>query len=300
MRINQAIASERTTRIYPMLSVVPDLSRVSELSNEDTKEVLAFLNVRPVHTVVMTSFILDNGIESTLNRGKYFGYRNDEGRLEGVALIGHSTLVEARTEVALEALAYAARTSDTAIHLIMSGGDVATAFWNYLFGPSVEPSTTCTELLFEMGFPFPVQGCDHDVRYATAEELEAVAEAQAEVAELECGVNPLLRDREGFLKRVLRRIEQQRVFVVFEGDELVFKADVIARTDSVAYLEGVYVSPRFRGQGVGSKCLSDVCVRLLSEVSNVCLLSNTAFKGAHRSFVKAGMHNTDACTTLFV
>ena len=75
----------------------PDLSRVSELLLGDTQEVLDFLSIRPVHTVVMTSFINDNGIASELNRGKFYGYRNADGEIEGVALIGHSTLVEARS-----------------------------------------------------------------------------------------------------------------------------------------------------------------------------------------------------------
>jgi hypothetical protein len=38
----------------------------------------------------------------------------------------------------------------------------------------------------------------------------------------------------------------------------------------------------------------------MDRVENVCLLSNVEFKGAHRSFMKAGMRHTDACTTLFV
>jgi predicted GNAT family acetyltransferase len=120
------------------------------------------------------------------------------------------------------------------------------------------------------------------------------------VAEIECGVNPMLRDREGFLKRVMRRIEQGRIFVVFDDGKLVFKADVIAETDSVAYLEGVYVGSDHRGKGIGSKCLSKLCVQLLSRVQSICLLSNVEFKGAHKTFLKAGMHETDACTTLFV
>jgi hypothetical protein len=44
----------------------------------------------------MKSFIIDNGMESNMNRGSFVGYRNANGDLEGVALIGHSTLVEAR------------------------------------------------------------------------------------------------------------------------------------------------------------------------------------------------------------
>ena len=299
MKYNQATTHARWQQA-PSFTIAPDLSRVDELRDEHQTEVLNFLAIRPVHTVVMTSFIRDNGIESPLNRGKFFGYRNSAGTFEGIALIGHSTLIEARTDEALKALAFVARSSETPIHLIMSSGAVASSFWNHLYGAAKEPSLTCTELLFEVGFPLPVQKCEYDLRTARPEELEAVAIAQAEVAEIECGVNPMLRDREGFLKRVMRRIEQGRVFVVFDGDKLVFKADIIAETNSVAYLEGVYVGPEYRGKGVASKCLSRLFLNLLERVENVCLLSNVEFKGAHRSFVKAGMRNTDACTTLFV
>jgi GNAT superfamily N-acetyltransferase len=248
----------------------------------------------------MTSLINDNGLESDLNRGKFFGYMNATGKLEGVALIGHSTLVEARTDDAMHALALRARRSETPIHLIMSDGKAAESFWKYFSGNFGEPRLTCEEELFELGFPFLVQKCEWQLRYATLDELESVAEAQAEVALLESGVDPMARDREGFLRRVTRRIEQNRVFVVFQNGKLVFKADVVAQTDAVAYLEGVYVHPEYRGQGVGSECLAEVGLRLLTEVQNVCLLSNVKFGGAHRSFAKAGFRNTDRCTTLFV
>src|SRR5688500_4704037 len=299
MKHSQAITNEIRQQA-PWFTVAPDLSRVSELRAEHETEALNYLAIRPVHTVVMTSFIRDNGIVSPLNRGKFFGYRHSAGTLEGIALIGHTTLIEARTEEALKAMAFVARSSETPIHLIMSSGTLAKSFWTYLYGTAKEPSLTCTELLFEVGFPLQVQKCEYDLRLARFEELEAVAVAQAEVAEIECGVNPMLRDREGFLKRVERRIEQGRIFVVFDGDKLVFKADIIAETETVAYLEGVYVAPEYRGKGVAPKCLSQLFLTLLERVQNICLLSNVEFKAAHRSFVKAGMRNTDACTTLFV
>ena len=66
--------------------------------DEDRTEVLAFLRIRPVHTVVMASFINDNGLESDLNRGAFFAYRDEAGKLEGVALLGHTTLIEARSD----------------------------------------------------------------------------------------------------------------------------------------------------------------------------------------------------------
>ncbi len=293
---NEMMRSE----IAPIMMLAPDLTRVVELKTQDTTEVQAFLSVRPVHTVVMSSFIVDNGIESELNRGKFYGYRNSEGNLEGVALIGHSTLFEARTDEAIKAFAFRARISETPIHLIMSAGDAADRFWKYLRPATAAPRLRCEELLFEASFPFLVRECKWNLRTADASQLEQVAEAQAEVAFMECGVDPMVRDREGFLKRVLRRIEQGRVFSVFEDGKLVFKADIIAETPEVIYLEGVYVHPEYRGKGVGPECLATLTVDLLGRAANVCLLSNIDFAGAHKSFEKAGYSTTDKCITLFV
>lgn len=277
----------RQNDIAPCIALSPDMSNVRELRQEDTQEVLSFLAIRPVHTVVMTSWIIDNGIRSELNRGKFYGYRNASGSLEGVALIGHSTLVEARSDEALKALAFTARTSETPIHLVWSSGNSAEDFWKYLSGCNNAPRLTCTEALFEISFPFAVQECEWRIENAEMSHLLQVAEAQAEVAFIECGVDPMVRDREGFLKRVARRIEQKRVFVVLDGDKLVFKADIIAETSDVIYLEGVYVAPEYRGRGIGSKCLASLSLDLLSRVEHICMLTATSIlKPPTRAFKK--------------
>lgn len=287
------------SRPHMVPASAPDMGRMCVLTSSDTAEVLAFLAIRPVHTVVMTSFINDNGIVNVLNRGVFYGYRGTSGELEGVALIGHSTLVEARSDEALRALAYAARHTSTPIHLVMSSGDAAERFWDHMTGGLRAPRLACTEQLFEISFPFAVRGQEHVIETATEDWLIPVAEAQAEVAFIECGVDPMLKDREGFLSRVARRIEQGRVFIVTDGEKLVFKADIIAETDECIYLEGIYVSPEYRGRGIGSDCLAALSLNLLGRVSNICLLSNVEFTSAHRSFERAGFRNTDHCTTLF-
>ena len=301
--LKQTTATRNATpefEIASIMTMVPDLSSTFALTESDRKETLAFLAVRPVQTVVMSSFIVDNGIVSELNRGKFFGYRNENGELEGVALIGHSTLVEARSEAALKALAFTARKPETPIHLIMSSGNDAERFHFYLTSGITQPRLRCVEALFEAAFPFAVQKCEWNVGNADMDQLEQVAEAQAEVAFIECGVDPMLKDREGFLKRVARRIEQDRVFTVYEDGKLIFKADIIAETPETIYLEGVYVHPDLRGQGVGARCLAFLTQELLSRAENICLLSNVDFDSAHRSFEKAGYKRTDQCVTLFV
>jgi len=275
-------------------------NRLQRLGEANEQEVLAFLKIRPVHTVIMTSFIQDNGMENADNRGTFYGYRNVQGMLEGIALIGHTTLVEARSEDSLRAFALIARQSETPIHFMMSDGKTIETFWQEFTGDGRQPRLVCSELLFELNFPFMVQECKWDVRLANADELEQIAVAHDEVAFIESGSSPLAKDREGFLKRCLKRIEQNRTFVVFDNGKLVFKADIVAETSDVAYLEGIYVAPEYRGNGVGSSCLSKLGLQLLDRVENICLLSNIEFKGAHRSFAKAGFTNTDCTQTIFV
>ncbi|MCA1631294.1 MAG: GNAT family N-acetyltransferase [Acidobacteria bacterium] len=52
------------------------------LSRSDERAALAFLAERPLHTVIMASFIRDNGLKSPLNRGTFYACRDEKGRLD--------------------------------------------------------------------------------------------------------------------------------------------------------------------------------------------------------------------------
>src|SRR5262249_54280549 len=78
---------------------------VQALRNEHQNEVLAFLSRRPIHTVCMASYILDHGVDSRLNRGTFYGCRDRNGALQGVALIGHATLLETYSDETIRAFA---------------------------------------------------------------------------------------------------------------------------------------------------------------------------------------------------
>ena len=300
LQLTSNVKYNRFENVGDQFFAAANVKSAEVLTEMNRAEVLEFLKLRPVHTVVMTSFIQDNGLENESNRGKFYGYRNAAGTLEGVALIGHTTLVEARSQNSLLAFANIARQSETPIHLMMSDGKTIETFWKHFTGDNRPARKVCTELLFELSFPFFVQNCEFEVRAANADELEQIAVAHDEIAFIESGISPMQKDREGFLKRCLRRIEQGRTFVVFDNGKLVFKADIVAETDNVIYLEGIYVAPEYRGKGIGSKCLSELSLQLMNRVENVCLLSNVEFKGAHQSYFKAGFKNTGSCQTIFV
>jgi predicted GNAT family acetyltransferase len=96
------------------------------------------------------------------------------------------------------------------------------------------------------------------LRVATREDLEHVVQAQAAMALEISGVDPLKKDPAGFRERYLQRIEKNRVWVLIEDEQLIFKTDIIADTPQANYIEGVYVRPADRGKGLGRRYLSEL------------------------------------------
>ncbi|MBA3440320.1 MAG: GNAT family N-acetyltransferase, partial [Pyrinomonadaceae bacterium] len=263
-------------------------------------EVLDFLAARPVHTVFMAGFIRDNGLESTLNRGSFYAYRDSEGQLEGVALIGHATLVEARSDAALAAFAQLARRGAKA-HMIMGEEEKIKRFWGeYAQESEQQPRIVCRELLLEQRWPAEEYEEVAGLRLATLDDLGHVMRVNAEMAYEESGVNPMERDPIGYRMRTARRIEQKRVWVWVEGERLIFKADIVADTPEAIYLEGVYVKTEERGKGYGLRCFSQMCRRLLARTVSICLLVNEENKEAQDFYAKAGYKLQSRYDTIFL
>lgn len=272
---------------------------VAKLDGENRQEVLDFLARRPLHTVVMSSFVRDNGLVSPLNRGTFYSCRNEAGDLEGVALIGHATMVEARTEEALAAFARLARESQSG-HVILGEREKVGRFWDYYAAGGESPRLLCREMLLEQRWPVAVREEVKGLRLATADDLELVVPVQAEMAYEESGVNPLERDPEGFRRRCARRVEMGRVWVWVEDGRLIFKADIISETPEVIYLEGVWVNPADRGKGYGLRCMSQLGRELLARAGSISMLVNERNSKALSLYSRAGYKLRGCYDTIYL
>jgi ribosomal protein S18 acetylase RimI-like enzyme len=236
----------------------------------------------------MVSLIRDNGLINPLNRGTFYAcYDRATGDLEGVALIGHATLIETRTEAGLAAFAPIARQCERT-HVIMGEREKLENFWFHYAEDEQAPRLLCREMLFEQRFPAEVHECVPGLRRATLDDLHFVAPVQAAMAFEESGVNPLEKDPEGFRARCARRIEQGRSWVWIEDGRLIFRVDIIAETSEVAYLEGVYVNPQERGKGYGLRCMAQLSQTLLARLDSLCLLVSEQNQEVADFYRKAG------------
>jgi predicted GNAT family acetyltransferase len=245
-------------------------SNVQLLTNAERAEVLAFLGTRPVHTVTMSSFICDNGLVSSLNRGMFYGCRNSWNQLDGIALIGHTILFESRTDAAIEAFAHVAQNC-LQTHLLMGEHEKVQRFWNYFAESRDRPRAIRPVLLLEQKKPFTGYETLPTLRPATLDELSTIVSIQAEMLLEETGTDPLLVDPVGFRERCARRIEQKRSWVWVEDGQLIFKVDIIAQTQKCTYIEGVYTNPLQRRRGYGMRGLSQMGHILLKETESICL-----------------------------
>lgn len=269
------------------------------LTESARAEALEFLAGRPLHTVAMRGFIEDNGIVSPLNRGTFYGCRNSRGELEGIALIGHAILLETATDRALEAFAEIARNC-TSAHIIMGEKERIEEFWTSYEDLGQEMRLACRELMLELSWPTEVRYGISGLRRATLDELDLVVPVHAQMAFEESNVNPLDTDAKGFRQRCARRINQGRTWVLVDGDKLVFKADIIAETNDVVYLEGVWVCPEKRGSGYGQRCLSQLARTLLADAKSIVLFVNDENKEAKNFYQKAGFKPVASYDTIFL
>ena len=232
-------------------------------------EVVSALAVPTLTNVIMQGFIRDNGLVSPQHRGCYYVCRNRHNKVEGVALIGHSILFHALEEDAIEGFAAIARRGSP--HLLMGEHVAVQRFWNFYAAPRQEPRHVCPVLFLHRDKQFEQHQEVAGLRLAVPEDLECVVRAQAAMAFETSGVDPLKKDPIGFRQRYLRRIDQNRVWVLINGRRLVFKLDVIADTPDAAYIEGVYVSPEERGKGLGRSCVNAVGHKLLEHTNALYL-----------------------------
>lgn len=288
--------SELTANTFLAIEVV-----ASKLTAEHEVEALTFLAGRPLHTTIMAGFIRDNGLVSPRNRGTFYGCRNRQGELEGIALIGHATLMETKSDRALQAFAEIARECTTT-HLIMAEEERIDEFWGYYNENQngQEMRRVCREHLLELTWPVEVLEDVPGLRTATLEDLNLVVPVQAQMAFEESGINPLEEDPLGFRERCARRIEQSRSWVSVENGELIFKAEVIADTPEAVYLEGIWVSSENRRKGYGSRCLSQLCRTLLTKSKSIVLFVNGDNNTAQRFYDQAGFRARASYDTIFL
>jgi uncharacterized protein len=268
------------------------------LTTKDQSEVVNFLAKRPLQTFGMLGMIADNGLVSPHNRGDFYAYRGAEGRLEGVAMIGYNTIIDARSEAALEVFADLAKAVVDPF-LILGQERQIDRFIEYYADARYQCTAIDRYGLFRHGGTpdnhNPLPGACR----ATLDDLEMVTLAHNQCGIEETDTDGLALDAEGFTARCARRIRRGRTWVWVDEGRLKLKLEVITATREIAYLESLWVHPEERGKGYGSRLLNQVSADLLKTSAAICLLAQEDNHQAHTLYRKADYHLIDCYRVMF-
>jgi uncharacterized protein len=279
---------QQDTNVSLLAEPRPDASFVvSPLPTGKEYEVLRALSCPSLTNVIMAGFVRDHGLVNPLNRGRFYACRSKTNQLEGIALIGHTILLEPFNEGAIAAFASVAR-QDSSIHLLMGEHTVVQRFWKSYADKGQSPRVVCPVLFLRRHEAFELRWRIPGLRPANRNDLEHVVGAQAAMALETSGVDPLESDPVGFRERYLRRIEKNRVWVLMKNGRLIFKADIIADTAQATYIEGVYVSPEERSKGLGRRCLTSLGHILLERTKAIYLFVEEKDTGTKSFYLNLG------------
>jgi uncharacterized protein len=261
--------------------------RLKRLGNDNLEAVESFLASRPDRAFALTSFVSHNRLESPKNRGTFYGWEDERGYLQAVALIGRFSMFESATPAALKEIARVAR-KHPHLHLLLGERKTVSEFWRH-FDPmrKLLRDNSRYDLLKLEGFEHPGESFSL-LRKAIPPDLNSIVAAHAQAFFEEHGVEPLDNGTKEFADRCLERILNGQTWIREENGEVVFKVEIMCKTSDLAYLEGIWLMPRMRKQGKGTLFLKDFCRIILKQSNTIYMLAESDNPGKTAFYTKAG------------
>ncbi len=268
------------------------------LDARDREEVSALLDRDPVAHVFVTARVRAAGFDPWRLGGELWGYVVD-GRLESLCYAGANLApVEASPE-AVVAFAERARRQGRRCSSLVGPADEVLPLWELLepsWGPARE--VRASQPLMATGCE-PLVPADPAVRRVRPQEVEVVLPASVAMFTEEVGVSPLVGDGGVYRSRVAELVTAGRAFARIEDGRVVFKAEVGAVTAQACQVQGVWVRPDRRGQGLAAAGMAAVVKACLAEIAPVVSLYVNDFNtAAVKTYTRVGFSRVGTFATV--
>lgn len=231
----------------PILRLVGE-RRVSVV--RDAAAVWRVLDDDPIESCMVAARVADHGVDPNAIGGELWTRRGVD---ESLCFAG-ANLIPLRGELAdLNAFADEAMSASRRCSSLVGRADLVVPMWQRLesaWGPARDVRDD--QPLMSLA-SYPSCAIDPGVRQVRPEELDAYLVAAVDMFIGEVGVDPRLGDGgRGYRRRVANLIAAGRAWARFEDGQVVFKAEVGSQSPAVAQIQGVWVHPEWRGQGMGT------------------------------------------------
>ncbi|NMM23204.1 MAG: GNAT family N-acetyltransferase [Phycicoccus sp.] len=142
---------------------------------------------------------------------------------------------------------------------------------------------------------------DPAVRRARFDEVDLVMPAAAAMFTEEIGYPPYWGSGQIYRQSVAALISAGHTFVRVVDGEVMFKADVGSVALGVAQIQGVWVAPRWRGQGLAAPAMASVVEQVRAEIAPVVTLYVNDFNLAARAtYARVGFSEIGSFATVLL
>ncbi len=139
---------------------------------------------------------------------------------------------------------------------------------------------------------------DPRVRHAGSSDFDSYLAGAVAMYREELDEDPLQTNYAGYRRYVRSLIDSRRAYTITLGGEVVFKADLGAVSDTVAQVQGVWVTPRLRGQGMSVPAMAAVTNAIVADGLIASLYVNDFNAAAVASYRSCGYTIVDEMASI--
>jgi predicted GNAT family acetyltransferase len=230
------------------------------LDDRDRAGVRAVLESDPVAACMVAARVEIAGLDPWRLGGELWAVGS---RLDGLCFSGANLVPLRGDRAAIRAFADRARRHGRTCSSLVGRAELVLPLWDDL-APHWAPAreVRADQPLMAIAGPPAIAG-DPCVRPVRLDELDRYLPAAVAMFTEEVGIDPRAGDGGvGYRTRVAELVSAGRAFARFEGDQVVFKAEIGALSSQVGQIQGVWVHPEYRGRGLGTAGTAAVVERL--------------------------------------
>jgi uncharacterized protein len=269
-----------------MLRVRQRSDQARLLDDRDRAAALAVCAVDPVANVFVESRIRNFGLDPGRLGAQMWGYEQG-GRLVSLCYGGANLVPVQATSSAIVAFADRALRQGRRCSSIVGTSAAVVELWGLLrpyWGPARD--VRAAQPLMAIDALSPVAP-DPAVRRVRPDEIDILLPASIAMFTEEVGVSPLAGDGgASYRARVSELVRSGRAFARVEEGRVIFKAEVGAATPQACQVQGVWVRPECRGQGLAAPGMAAVVALARQSISPVVSLYVNDFNTAGRATYK--------------
>lgn len=277
-----------------------DRGPLRALAHGDTPELRALVELDPIANIYLAAHLEQHGTAAPVILGtQILGYFDDDDRLISACWVGANVIPAGVTEATAPAFGeYLAGTSRRYAS-IYGPADAVLGMFSVLERGGVEAKEIRSNQPLMAIRTDPLVEANTWLRPSRMSEFEQILPAAVAMFEEEVGYSPYSGGEQYYRRRVASLIRNGHSLSRLDGaGEVVFKADLGVVSRQVSQVQGVWLRPDCRGQGLSAAYMAAVVLQARKHAPVVSLYVNDYNTRAKASYQRVGFEQVGTYATV--